>query len=102
MAEAESPRAGQRTFPDYGPAYDLGLDEFFASSDRSAGRVYQDTCRGLAHCTGVSRPGPVSINVRIREVRKLAVEAADNGLLAPELASGITRVKASRLSVATS
>jgi site-specific recombinase XerD len=26
-------------------------------------------------------------------VRKLAVEAADNGLLAPELASGITRVK---------
>jgi hypothetical protein len=26
-------------------------------------------------------------------VRKLAVEAADNGLLAPELAAGITRVK---------
>jgi site-specific recombinase XerD len=26
-------------------------------------------------------------------VRKLAVEAADNGLLAPELANGITRVK---------
>jgi site-specific recombinase XerD len=26
-------------------------------------------------------------------VRKLAVEAADNGLLAPELASGVTRVK---------
>lgn len=26
-------------------------------------------------------------------IRKLAVEAADNGLLAPELAAGITRVK---------
>src|SRR3954468_15850063 len=37
--------------------------------------------------------GPVSINVRITAVRKLAVEAADNGLLAPELASGIARIK---------
>ncbi|HEV3084214.1 MAG TPA: site-specific integrase [Gemmataceae bacterium] len=37
--------------------------------------------------------GAVSINVRITAVRKLAVEAADNGLLAPELAAGITRVK---------
>ena len=39
------------------------------------------------------RLGAVSINVRITAVRKLAVEAADNGLLAPELAAGITRVK---------
>jgi hypothetical protein len=37
--------------------------------------------------------GPMSINVRITAVRKLAVEAADNGLLAPELATRITRVK---------
>jgi site-specific recombinase XerD len=37
--------------------------------------------------------GAVSINVRITAVRKLAVEATDNGLFAPELASGITRVK---------
>jgi integrase len=37
--------------------------------------------------------GSVSINVRITAVRKLAVEAADNGLLPPELANGITRVK---------
>jgi hypothetical protein len=29
-------------------------------------------------------PGAVSINVRITAVRKLAAEAADNGLLAPE------------------
>jgi site-specific recombinase XerD len=29
-------------------------------------------------------------------VRKLAVEAADNGLLAPELAAGITRVKGAK------
>ena len=40
--------------------------------------------------------GPISINVRITAVRKLAVEAADNGLLAPELASGIARIKGVR------
>jgi hypothetical protein len=37
--------------------------------------------------------GSISINVRITAVRKLAVEAADNGLLAPELAAGISRIK---------
>jgi integrase len=40
--------------------------------------------------------GSISINVRITAVRKLAVEAADNGLLAPELAAGITRIKGVR------
>jgi site-specific recombinase XerD len=33
------------------------------------------------------------INVRITAVRKLAVEVADNGLSAPDLASGIARIK---------
>ena len=37
--------------------------------------------------------GSVSINVRITAVRKLALEPADNGLLAPELAAGIARIK---------
>src|SRR5258708_36245413 len=74
--------------------YNLGLDEFFSwygqepragftKATVSAWRVALET-RGL---------GAVSINVRITAVRKLAVEAADNGLLAPELANGITRVK---------
>jgi hypothetical protein len=38
----------------------------------------------------------VSINVGITAVRKLAVEATDNGLVAPELVSGITRVKGTK------
>src|SRR4051794_31145256 len=74
--------------------YNLGLDEFFEWYGReprpgftkatvSAWRVALEA-RGL---------GAVSINVRITAVRKLAVEATDNGLLAPELANGITRVK---------
>src|SRR5260370_37935538 len=72
----------------------LGLDEFFEWYGRelrpgftkatvAAWRVALEA-RGL---------GAVSINVRITAVRKLAVEAADIGLLAPELANGITRVK---------
>jgi integrase/recombinase XerD len=74
--------------------YNLGLDEFFAwygqeprpgftKATVAAWRVALEA-RGL---------GAVSINVRITAARKLAVEAADNGLLAPELANGITRVK---------
>src|SRR5258705_1294550 len=74
--------------------YNLGLDEFFQWYGRepragftkatvSAWRVALEA-RGL---------GSISINVRITAVRKLAVEAADNGLVAPELAAGITRIK---------
>src|SRR5580658_3376694 len=77
--------------------YNLGLDEFFKWYEQepragftkatvSAWRVALEA-RGL---------GSVSINVRITAVRKLAVEAADNGLLAPELAAGITRVKGAK------
>src|SRR5664279_2006242 len=74
--------------------YNLGLDEFFAwfSQEPRPGFTKATVCawrvsleaRGLA---------AVSVNVRITAVRKLAVEAADNALLAAELAAGITRVK---------
>src|ERR1700689_3354471 len=77
--------------------YNLGLDEFFAwyeleprpgftKATVSAWRVALEA-RGL---------GSVSINGRITAVRKLAVEAADNGLLAPDLAAGIARIKGVR------
>jgi integrase len=74
--------------------YNLGLDEFFAwySQEPRAGFTKAIVCawRVALEARGL---GAVSINVRITAVRKLAVEAADNGLLAPELANGITRVK---------
>src|SRR5579862_5932159 len=74
--------------------YNLGLDEFFA-------RFGQEPRPGFTKATVAAWRvalearglGAVSINVRITAVRKLAVEAADNGLLAPELANRITRVK---------
>ncbi len=39
---------------------------------------------------------PGTINVRLAAVRRLAYEAADSGLLTPELAAGIRRVKGSK------
>src|SRR5260370_32301812 len=74
--------------------YNLGLDEFFAWYGREPrpGFTKATVCawRVALEARGL---GAVSINVRITAVRKLAVEAADNRLLAPELANGITRGK---------
>src|ERR1035437_9447378 len=73
--------------------YNLGLDEFFEWYGREPrpGFTKATVCawRVVLEARGL---GAVSINVRITAVRKLAVEAADNGLLGPELAAGITRV----------
>ena len=77
--------------------YNHALDEFFqwfsqeprpgfTKATVAAWRVALES-RGL---------GSVSINVRITAVRKLSAEAADNGLLAPELAAGIARVKSAK------
>src|ERR1035438_6400769 len=77
--------------------YNLGLDEFFEWFGREPrpGFTKATVCawRVALEARGL---GAVSINVRITAVRKLAVEAADNGLLAPELAAGITRVKGAK------
>jgi integrase/recombinase XerD len=77
--------------------YNMALDEFFAwyaqeprpgftKATVSAWRVTLEE-RGL---------GSSSIIVRMSAIRKLAVEATDNGLLAPELAAGIQRVKSAK------
>jgi len=39
---------------------------------------------------------PATINLRLAAVRRMAYEAADAGLLSPELAAGIRRVKGVR------
>lgn len=74
--------------------YNMALDEFmswykqaphpgFSKATVSAWRASLET-RGL---------GSSSIIIRMSAIRKLAGEAADNGLLAPEMAAGIARVK---------
>jgi len=77
--------------------YNMVLDEFidwyrqaprpgFTKATVSAWRVSLEV-RGL---------GSSSIIIRMSAIRKLAVEASDNGLLAPELAAGIARVKSAK------
>jgi len=74
--------------------YNMALDEFlswfqqaprpgFTKATVSAWRVSLEA-RGL---------GSSSIIIRMSAIRKLATEAADNGLLAPAMADGIRRVK---------
>jgi hypothetical protein len=46
------------------------------------------------------RLAPGTVNVRLAAVRRLAYEAADSGLLSPELAAGIQRVKGAKKLVA--
>jgi integrase len=77
--------------------YSMALDEFlrwfqqapragFTKATVSAWRVsLEDRCLGSS-----------SIIIRMSAIRKLAAEAADNGLLAPELAAGIARVKSAK------
>jgi integrase len=77
--------------------YNMALDEFmtwfqqaprpgFTKATVSAWRVSLED-RGL---------GSSSIIIRMSAIRKLAAEAADNGLLPPELAAGISRVKSAK------
>jgi hypothetical protein len=43
-----------------------------------------------------SRESQCTVNVRLAAVRRLAYEAADTGLLSPDLAAGVRRVKSSK------
>ncbi len=77
-------KSGQRT-------YDHAINEFvdwYCSEPRLAfNRTVVLRYRNLA---------PTTINLRLAAVRRVAYEAADSGLLSPELAAGIRRVKGVR------
>src|SRR5271155_4012271 len=69
--------------------YNLGLDEFFAWYMREPRVGFtKSTLLAWRATLEARRLCSVSINVRLTAARKLAVEAADNGLLAPEHAAG--------------
>jgi site-specific recombinase XerD len=83
--------------PDSRRGYQHAIDEFVAWYCSEPRLAFNKTVvlryrfhleeRGLA---------PGTINVRMAAVRRLAFEAADSGLLSPELAAGIHRVKGVR------
>ena len=75
-------------------AYGFALDEFFGwyrAADRGQFRkaLVQEYRVHLEN----ENLSPSTINVRLAAIRKLAQEAGDNAMLAPELAAGIAKVK---------
>jgi hypothetical protein len=55
--------------------------------------VQQDRCAPLSNSSRIPKSRSGRINLRLGAVRRLAYEAADCGLLSPDLAAGIRRVK---------
>jgi len=77
--------------------YNMALEEFFAWYRREPRPGFtKATVNAWRASLEARRLGSSSIIVRCSAIRKLATEAADNGLLAPELAAGILRVKSAK------
>src|SRR5206468_7892872 len=77
--------------------YNMCLDEFFAWYEQEPRAGFtKATVSAWRVSLEERRLGSSSIIVRMSAVRKLAVEATDNGLLAPEMAAGIARVKSAK------
>jgi site-specific recombinase XerD len=74
--------------------YNMALNEFMAWFQQAARPGFtKATVSAWRVSLEQRRLGSSSIIIRMSAIRKLAAEAADNGLLAPELAQGISRVK---------
>ncbi|HTQ53173.1 MAG TPA: tyrosine-type recombinase/integrase [Bryobacteraceae bacterium] len=77
--------------------YNMALDEFFAWYDAEPRPGFTKATVSAWRVSLEERKlGSSSIIVRMSAIRKLAVEAMDNGLLAPDLAAGIQRVKSAK------
>lgn len=76
-------------------AYDKAITDFltwYSMADPGTGFTKATVQAYKARLVN-SRLSPSTVNVRTSAIRRLAAEAADNGLMAPELAAGIGRVK---------
>src|SRR6266446_10187189 len=74
--------------------YNMALDEFIDWFRQAPQPGFtKATVSAWRASLEARRLGSSSIIIRMSAVRKLAGEAVDNGLLAPELAAGIARVK---------
>ena len=77
--------------------YNMALDEFFRWYDQEPrGGFTKATLSAWRVSLEERKLGSSSIIVRMSAIRKLAAEAMDNGLLAPDLAAGIQRVKSAK------
>src|SRR6266404_4418945 len=74
--------------------YNMALNEFMAWFQQAPRPGFTKATVSAWRVSLESRRlGSSSIIIRMSAIRKLAAEAADNGLIAPELAAGIARVK---------
>ena len=77
--------------------YNMALDEFMVWFQQEPRPGFSKATVSAWRASLEARKlGSSSIIVRMSAIRKLAAEAADNGLLAPELAAGISRVKSAK------
>jgi site-specific recombinase XerD len=77
--------------------YNMALDEFMAWFQQAPRPGFtKATVSAWRVSLEDRRLGSSSIIIRMSAIPKLAAEAADNGLLAPELAAGISRVKSAK------
>src|SRR5437879_3822448 len=77
--------------------YNMALDEFLAWFQQAPRPGFtKATVSAWRVSLEARRLGSSSTIIRMSAIRKLAAEAADNGLLAPELAAGIARVKSAK------
>ncbi|HWT80196.1 MAG TPA: site-specific integrase, partial [Candidatus Methylomirabilis sp.] len=74
----------------YGRAVDQFLGWYIESGATGFTKATVNAYRSHLETQGLSAS---TVNLRLSAIRKLAAEAADNGLLAPHLAQGIARVK---------
>ncbi len=85
------------TSPNSRRAYSKALDDFLEwqryAFPGPFSKAMVQQYRAKLEAAGLA---PATINVRLSAIRKLAAEAADNGLLAPDLAAGISRVRGAR------
>src|SRR6202166_2415209 len=77
--------------------YNMALDEFYTWFQQAARFGFNKaTVSAWRVSLEERRLGSSSIIIRMSPIRNRAAEAADNGLLAPELAAGISRVKSAK------
>src|SRR5450432_1900211 len=77
--------------------YNMALNEFMGWFQQAPRPGFtKATVSGWRVSLEERKLGSSSIIIRMSAIRKLAAEAADNGLLAPELAAGISRVKSTK------
>jgi integrase len=78
-------------------AYEQALDHFERwRSESGAPAFHKATVQAWRAALEAAGLAASSINVRLAAVKKLATEAADNGLLAQEVAAAIARVKGAK------